>query len=204
MGESATIGLRLAAGCLFGLLLALPVSDARAQFDPALPDGTGPPAQAAPVEELLDRLSAAEDESEARRLERIILRAWQNTDSPTINILFRRAGAALGEEDYTLAFELVEAIVILAPDFAEGWNMRATLYYRLGDHERALENLAQVLALEPRHFAALGGLGIILRDLGEKPAALSVMRRAREIHPYYGALERMIERLSLEVEGRGI
>ena len=90
MGESATIGLRLAAGCLFGLLLALPVSDARAQFDPALPDGAGPPAQAAPVEELLDRLSAAEDESEARRLERIILRAWQNTESPTIEILFQR------------------------------------------------------------------------------------------------------------------
>jgi tetratricopeptide (TPR) repeat protein len=157
-----------------------------------------------PAEQLLDQLAEAESEAEAQRLERLIIQAWQQSGSATIDLLMQRANEALQEEEFGLALEYLDTVVELAPEFAEGWNMRATLYFRINEFQRSIDDIGRVLALQPRHFGALSGLGVIFRELDDKPRALSALRRALEVHPYFGDIRRTVDRLEIEVEGRGI
>ena len=73
-----------------------------------------------------------------------------------------------GRQEPELALKLLDAVVELAPDYAEGWNRRAYVHYMQSDYERAMGDLRRVLALEPNHFKALDGLAQILREIGEK------------------------------------
>lgn len=164
---------------------------------PEAPGGAG-------VDSLLDELGAVERESDAKRLEQRILRAWHRSGSATVDLLIRRANAAIKDEDYALALEYLDTIVVLAPDFAEGWNKRATVYYLIDEYQRAIADIGRVLALEPRHFGALGGLGMIFRELNDRERALSAFRRALDVHPFFGDIRSAAERLEVEVEGRGI
>ena len=95
-------------------------------------------------------------------------------------------------------------MVTLAPGFAEGWNKRATIHYIRDNYARALRDIEQVLRLEPRHFEALAGLGVILEELGDKKGALEAYRKAVEIDPWLRNGRERIAPLELEVEGRGI
>ena len=70
------------------------------------------------------------------------------------------------------------------PDYAEGWNQRATLYYMMGDFERSIADCAKVLALEPRHFGALSGRALMYLQLGKRALALRDMAAALAIHPF--------------------
>jgi Flp pilus assembly protein TadD len=94
--------------------------------------------------------------------------------------------------------------VELAPDYPEGWNKRATLYYVIDDYEAAISDISQVLVREPRHWAALMGLAVMMDDLDRKDAALTAYRQAVAINPQLDDAHEAIKRLEVEVEGRGI
>jgi tetratricopeptide (TPR) repeat protein len=95
-------------------------------------------------------------------------------------------------------------VVEQAPDFTEGWNRRAFVHFQLNNVRMALGDLRRALALDPNHFKALDGLAQVLRDIGEKPAALEVLRRLAGVHPYWSGAEQTIVELEREVEGQGI
>ena len=80
------------------------------------------------------------------------------------------------------------------------WNRRATAYYLSRQYERSLADAEKVLELEPRHFAALAGLGVLHKELGNERAALQAFRRALAIHPHLSAALRAVKELELEVE----
>jgi len=82
------------------------------------------------------------------------------------------------------ALSLLSAIVTDYPDYSEGWNQRATLYYMLGDYDSSLADIARTLALEPRHFGALSGRAMIELKQGNRAAALKDMIAALAIDPY--------------------
>ncbi len=174
----------------------------------ATPETTAAPGPArdpaARVERLLDRLGAAEGEGEARRIERLIVEAWHRSGSDTVDLLLQRANAAIQDKGWALALEYLDTIVELAPDFAEGWNKRATVYYMINDYERSISDIGRVLTLQPRHFGALSGLGMIFREINQPSRALSAFRQALEVHPYFGDTRSNVDRLAIEVEGRGI
>ena len=90
----------------------------------------------------------------------------------------------------------------LAPEFAEGWNRRATVHFLRGDYGASVADIMRVLELEPRHFGALSGLGIILDRLDRKSEALAVFRRALEIHPHLDGASEAVDRLTPTVEGQ--
>ncbi|MCT8971664.1 tetratricopeptide repeat protein [Microbaculum marinisediminis] len=156
------------------------------------------------VEDLLDRLSQSASEDEAKALERKIVAAWNASGSDTVDLLVQRAGAAIEDKDLGIALQYLDLVTQMLPDYAEGWNMRATVYYLLDEYELSLADIQRTLALQPRHFGALTGLGLIFRELDEPEKALEAYRQVLAVHPYFGKARQSVEKLETEVEGRDI
>jgi len=153
---------------------------------------------------LFGALKAAPDEASARHVESRIWAIWMQTPSDTAALLMLRARAAMEAQQMDVALKLLDAVIKLRPDYIEGWNRRATLYYLENDYARSLADIAQVLAREPRHFGALAGLGMIMQDLGEDKRALEAFRKALAINPHLEKVPELVKTLSEKVEGRDI
>lgn len=159
------------------------------------------PAPAQPVDELLGEL-ARPDLERWQRVERQIVSEWSKSGSAAMDALLARGRDALSEGDAEAAIEHLTALTDHAPDFAEGWHARATAYFQAGHYGPAMEDLARTLALNPRHFGALAGLGAILEETGRDAQALAAYRAAQAIHPHQPGIRRAVERLEARVSGR--
>jgi tetratricopeptide (TPR) repeat protein len=153
---------------------------------------------------LLGALQAAPDDASARHIESRIWALWSHTSSDTAALLMARSKTALAAGNADLAMKLLDALVKLKPDYIEGWNRRATLLYAQNDYQRALRDIEQVLRREPRHFAALAGLGMIMQDLGDDKRALAAYRKALAINPRLEKVPDLVKALAEKVEGRDI
>ena len=156
------------------------------------------------LSELYVHLAKAHDANEAAPIAGTIERLWGYTDSATISLLMNRSATAIADKRYDLAEQLLDAVVELKPDYTEGWSRRAYVHYLQNDLEPAVGDLRRALALDPNHYKALEGLARILRDSGQKKAALGAYRQLLRINPYMPGAEDAVEQLSVEVEGRGI
>ncbi len=115
-----------------------------------------------------------------------------------------RVKTAADAKDFDLAIKLLNAVIDIKPDFVEAWNRRATVHFTKKDFGRAIADIHQVLAREPRHFGALSGLGIILQELGDDKRALEVFRRALALHPRLERIPDLVKGLADKVDGREI
>jgi tetratricopeptide (TPR) repeat protein len=156
------------------------------------------------MDTLLDALKVAPDDESAKAIEERIWSIWMASGSDTCNLLMGRVKAAADEKDYDLAIKLLNAIITIKPDYVEAWNQRATVFYYMNDYGRALADISEVLAREPRHFGALSGLGLILQDIGDDKHALEAYRKALEIDPHLEHIPDVVKTLSEKVEGRDI
>lgn len=158
----------------------------------------------AATESLLDKLAAAGSADEAKSLEARVREAWRRSGSDTVDLLLGRANQAMKDGSHGLALQYLDTVVTLRPEFAEGWNMRATVYYLLDEYDLSIADIEQVLSLQPRHFGALTGLGTIFRELEQPKQALEVFRRALVVNPYLESARESVRKLEQEVEGREI
>jgi len=156
------------------------------------------------LSDLYALLATADDEESAKAIADAIERVWVHSGSATIDLLMERSIKAMNEKKVDLALKLLDSVVELAPDFTEGWNRRAYVYFVQNDIERALGDLRRTLALDPHHFKALDGLAQILREIGQKKAALEAFKELIDVHPYWSGAKQAIEELEREVEGQGI
>ncbi len=174
-------------------LLAAVVSGALAQEGSApaeIGDTAAPPAagdtKTAPepaLDELFARLKRETNSVAARRTAQQIVTKFNDSGSATVNMLMGRAATAMATEKNALAEDMLTQVIVLAPDFAEGWNRRATLKYAKGDIGESLADIQKVLAIEPRHFGALSGLASILQKTGDDRKALEVWYRLLAVYP---------------------
>ena len=164
----------------------------------AAPD-QGADSREARLDELFETLAAAPSAEAAKATERMIVEMWMESGSDTIDLLMRWTLRAMDDKDYPLALDFLDRITTLNPDYAEGWNKRATVYFLTDDYAKSLADLERVLALEPRHFAALSGLGTILSEIGDDRQAAVAYRRALELDPH---LENVQDALD-EIDGAG-
>ncbi len=153
---------------------------------------------------LFGALKAAPDEISAKHVEARIWAIWLQTPSDTVALLMARAKVAMDAQNSDVALKLLDSVIKLRPDYVEGWNRRATLYYLRNDYARSLEDIEQVLAREPRHFGALAGLGMIMQDLGDEKRALDAFRRALAVNPHLEKVPELVKTLTEKVEGRDI
>jgi tetratricopeptide (TPR) repeat protein len=153
---------------------------------------------------LFGALKAAPDEASAKHVEARIWALWTQTSSDTTALLMSRVNAAMGAQHMDVALKLLDAVVKLHPDYVEGWNRRATLYYLQNDYANSLKDIEQVLIREPRHFGALAGLGMIMQALGDEKRALDAFRKALAVNPHLEKVPELVRTLSEKVEGRDI
>lgn len=152
---------------------------------------------------LFDRLQGTENAREARDLEARIWTIWfaYDGDDPTVDRLMRYAGVAMSQGDQSQAERYLTQVTERAPDFAEGWNRRATSRYLAGNYEGSIADVQRTLQLEPRHFGALSGLGLIYSALDEPERALAAFQAALEVNPHMTGARANIEHLRELLEG---
>ncbi|MCV2868386.1 tetratricopeptide repeat protein [Defluviimonas sp. WL0002] len=152
----------------------------------------------------LDRLYAelADPENENwQRTQADILREWSRSGSPSMDLLLQRGQDAIESGDFQGAIEHLTALVDQAPDFAEGWNARATAYFHAGYLGPSIVDIQHTLALNPHHFGALAGLGMIMQASGKPEAALRAFTASLAIHPHQDALRHAVDELERESLG---
>ncbi|MCF2904516.1 tetratricopeptide repeat protein [Octadecabacter sp. CECT 8868] len=155
------------------------------------------------LDTLFERLLEAEPEDVAR-IEDQIMTEWSKSASPAMDLLLRRGEDAIDEGMPEVALEHFSALVDHAPDFAEGYNARAAAYYQLGLYGPAIDDLRQVLVLEPRHFGAMIGVAVILEELERPEDALEVWQRVAAFSPSAPEVAAMIERLEVQLSGEAL
>jgi tetratricopeptide (TPR) repeat protein len=135
------------------------------------------------LDNLFVLLKAAPDIPSAGTIERSIWTIWLESDDDAVTRLMGRGMAAMTRRDFRAALDAFDRIVRIAPGFAEGWNKRATVNYLLGEFADSLRDIDRTLTLEPRHFGALSGRGLVLLELENAKLALRSFEAALRIHP---------------------
>jgi tetratricopeptide (TPR) repeat protein len=181
---------------------------------PLAPDQAQEPKRRAPAPPKLDRaqrlsalfeaLKAAPNAQAAQAVESRIEAMMMQSGSDTADLLLVRARTVIEAKDYDLSLQLLDSIIELSPDFTEAYAQRATVHYLKKDVYRSIADLRVVVSREPRHFAALAGLGVILQDIGQDKRALDAYRRAVQTNPHIKGIQQIIKRLEVKVEGREI
>lgn len=160
-------------------------------------------AQTPALDALFGRLATA-DAAEAAGIEREIWIEWSKSGSPAMDLLLERGRTAMAAGAPEVAIEHLTALTDHAPDFAEGWNARATAYFQTGDLGPSVADIGRVLTLNPRHFGALAGLGMIFESLEKPEKALEAYRAALAINPHLADVKDAIARLEKDVAGQDL
>ena len=133
---------------------------------------------------LFAALAAAKDDAEAREIEERLWTFWRSLADDEARQLLEQSREAQLRFDYAEALIYNKAVVKHAPQFAEGWNQLGYVYFLAGQYDASLEAIEHVLALEPMHYAALAGKGIILYYGGKVEEAQAPLKRALAINPW--------------------
>jgi tetratricopeptide (TPR) repeat protein len=130
-------------------------------------------------------------------------RIWSRSGDPAIDALFARGLEQMQASAFDDALTVFSEIVSRKPEFAEGWNKRATLYFLLGQDQESLRDCDEVLKRNPNHFGALSGAGQINLRLGNLQQALEFFRRALKVNPNLDGLQQMIPMLEEHLQNKG-
>ncbi len=141
---------------------------------------------------------------EAAEVDQRIWLLWLHSEDKAVNRLMAQGVIAMQRGALDRALDRFDEIVERAPDFAEGWNKRATVLYMMGRHRDSVADVQQVLNLEPRHYGALSGLGMILVAIGQEEDALEWLRRALELNPYLDGIRLLADELGERLKGKRI
>jgi tetratricopeptide (TPR) repeat protein len=150
---------------------------------------------------LFGELRGAGDEG-AAAIEQKIWTVWSKPLSDTAGVLLGQANRAMEANETDAAKAVLDQTIAAYPQFAEAWNKRATLSFVRGDFGSSLKDIEQVLALEPRHFGALAGRGMIFRAQEKWSDALAAFREALAINPHMPGIEdaiKQIEKIEREI-----
>ena len=141
-------------------------------------------ARAQRLDGLFAVLKTAKDQDEGDAIVADIWKIWLQSGSADMDARMEHATKLMAHGLLQPALGALDEIVAAAPKWAEAWNKRATVFFLLGEHDRSLADIERVLALEPRHFGALAGIGMIRTQKGELREALAAYRRALAVNPF--------------------
>ena len=164
------------------ILLAYSLASPADQNDPALDD-------------LFEQLAVTTSDEEASNITREIWQRWTANDDPNVSQLMQIGIRALNYSTYRKALQSFDRVIEIAPEFAEGWNKRATLYYHIKEYRRSIDDIKKTLRLEPRHFGAWSGLGLVSIAQENYAGALAAFKKALSINPHISNIRRYVQKL---------
>mgnify|MGYP000433116380 FL=1 len=151
---------------------------------------------------LFESLKSATDAKTAQVTASDIWRIWsEKPDDKRIAELLRQGTEQMNAGQLRRAEKLFTSVINAAPDFAEAWNKRATVYFLMGAYDLSKKDIAQTIAREPQHFGAWSGLGLVETHIGNYDAALKAYEKAARIHPFLEGYENMVEKLRKLAQG---
>jgi tetratricopeptide (TPR) repeat protein len=153
------------------------------------------------IDDLFAELRKEPSADKARAIASRIERHWRRSGSATIDLLMMRAAEAMSEKNSAAARDLLDQALVLAPDYAEAWNRRATLSFTTDEWGKSLADIEQTLSREPRHWGALMGLATILERTGHKDKALEAYLQVLAVYPALKSAQDAAGRLSDELVG---
>jgi tetratricopeptide (TPR) repeat protein len=118
---------------------------------------------------------------------------WSRSGDAEVDRLFGLGVAQMAARQLEAAAETFGRVIERRPDFAEGWNKRATVYYLLGDYRRSLADCDEVMARNPYHWGALSGYGMIYMQLDQPARAIEYLERALAVNPNLDQVAQTIE-----------
>jgi tetratricopeptide (TPR) repeat protein len=172
-----------------------------AQAPQAKHDEPPPKTPAEERAELYTRLAASKDADETGGIITKLLQSYSESGSDTADLLLKRARQAIGVENYADALKILDATIALQPDWAEGWNARATTRYLDDDYKGSMADIAQTLKRDPKHLGALMGMGMILEAREKREDALKIYERVLEIAPHWRNAQEAADKLKAALAG---
>ena len=147
------------------------------------------------LDSLFDRLATTSSAEEASDISNEIWQRWSANDDPDVSQLMEIGIRALNYSTYRKALRSFDRVIEMAPQFAEGWNKRATLYYHIREYRRSIDDIKETLRLEPRHFGAWSGLGLVSIAQENYTGALAAFKKALSINPHISNIRRYVQKL---------
>ena len=147
------------------------------------------------LDRLFSALLGADDFAQGSRITEEIWQRWRQVDNTVIGDLLASGITAMNAHDLGLALDSFDQVIQKAPEFAEGWNKRATVYYLMGEYNHSIRDIRQTLLLEPRHFGAMAGFAWILLYQRDFEMAEHVLRRALSVNPFLVDVRRQLQTL---------
>jgi tetratricopeptide (TPR) repeat protein len=153
------------------------------------------------LEALFQDLKKATSQAVAEGVASRIWEVWNSSDSASINLLMQWSQEAMDRRNFPTALDFLDQVVVLKPDYAEGWNRRATLHFMMNNYSKSMADIEKTLELEPRHFGALAGMGHIFLALERKELALKAYERALDVYPMMRAVQKQVGDITEELSG---
>jgi len=150
------------------------------------------------LEELYDGDPQVREVSEAA-----VWQVWMRSGDDRVDSLLKSGISRMNDGQMAPAVEDFTRVIELRPDFAEGWNKRATAYYLMGDYDQSLKDCDEVVKRNPHHFGALSGYGLIYVQRGELERALEYFERALDVNPNMPGVEQSIEMIRYRLKKSG-
>lgn len=157
-----------------------------------------------PLDTLFSELKRERNEKAAERIASRIWDAWNRSGSASVDLMMLWSQQAIEGKKYDVALDFLDQVVTLQPDYAEGWNRRATVHFMMQNYRKSMADIERTLELEPRHFGALSGMAQIMAATGRDEFALQAWQRVLEIYPMLRNAQNEVSRLSEELAGEGI
>ena len=152
------------------------------------------------LEGLFEILSKTESDIQINKVTSSIWDIWHETNDSSIDADFYRGLESMRTGDLLMAVAFFTRVIDKNPNFAEGWNKRATVYYMLGKFDASMKDIRETLNLEPRHFGAMDGMGLIFIHLEQLDKAIDIYDQMLQIFPNNSVTiqkkEMLIKRLS--------
>ena len=133
---------------------------------------------------LFEKLYETENQEEIRDLISDIWNIWYEVEDSKVIEYFKKGIQAMNVRNYPLAIRSFDNLIEEDPNFAEGWNKRATVHFMMGNFDESMKDIIKTLELEPRHFGALDGMGLIFIHKGQFQQAIDVYDKMLEIFPF--------------------
>ncbi len=156
------------------------------------------------IDALFGQLKRERNAAAAARISGRIWEEWSRSDSASIDLMMGWSRTAMDEKKFDVALDFLDQVVTMRPDYAEGWNRRATAHFLMENYAKAMSDINRTLQLEPRHFGALSGMAQILKNTGHRERALQAWQRVLDIYPMMQSAQTEVATLSEELAGEAI